>query len=89
MLETDFVVHRDRIFHHGFHGVEAHALVADLASLSDDLVRECAAQSFAAKLRAQIKALHFADARLKFVQGDAASKLPFVAASRRRPSGGA
>jgi hypothetical protein len=43
LLETDFVVHRNRIFHHRFHGVEAHALVADLATLCDDLLRECAA----------------------------------------------
>jgi hypothetical protein len=42
-LEADFVVHRNRIFHHRFHGVEAHALIADLATLCDDLVRECAA----------------------------------------------
>ena len=43
LLETDFVVHRNRIFHHRFHGVEAHALVANLATLCDDLVRERAA----------------------------------------------
>jgi hypothetical protein len=42
-LEADFVVHRNCIFHHRFHGVEAHALVADLATLCDDLVGECAA----------------------------------------------
>ena len=48
---------------------------------------ERAAQSFAAKLRAQVEALHFADAGLKFVQGDAACELPFVRCQQKAAFG--
>ena len=78
LLETDSAVHRDRIFHDGFDGVEAHALVADLAGFGDDAVGQESAQSLAAELRAQIEALHLADLRFELVQSDAARELAFV-----------
>jgi hypothetical protein len=40
LAEAESAVHLDRVFHYWFHGVEAHALVADLARLADDAVRQ-------------------------------------------------
>src|ERR1700686_1782681 len=82
-LEANLAIHRDRIFHPRFDGVEADALIADLASLGDDLVCESAAQSFAAKLRTQVEALHLADLRFERVQGDAARELVFVGGEQK------
>src|ERR1700741_4975423 len=77
-LEANFAIHRNRVFHPRFDGVEADALIADLAGLSDDLVREGAAQSFASKLRPEGEPLNLADLRLERVRGDAARELAFV-----------
>ncbi len=77
-MEADSAVHDDRISHHGFDGVEADAIVADLARFGDDAIRQDAAQPLAAKLRAQVEALHLTDAQLEFVQSDAACEVSFT-----------
>src|ERR1700686_4624846 len=82
-LEANLAIHRDRVFHPRFDGVEADVLIADLAGLSDDLVCESAAQSFATKLRTQIEALHLANLRFERVQGDAACELVFVGGEQK------
>src|ERR1700687_2581288 len=82
-LEANLAIHRDRIFHPRFDGVEADALIADPAGLCDDLVCESAAQSFAAKLRTQVEALHLADLRFERVQSDASGELVFAGCEQK------
>jgi len=61
VFESEFAIHGDCIFHHRLDGVKAHAFVADQARLGDDFFCQQAAETVAAKLRAEVKALHFAD----------------------------
>ena len=49
LAETNLAVEGDRIFHDGFDGIEAHALVTDPASLGDDAFGKHAAESLAAE----------------------------------------
>ena len=85
--EAEFAVHRDRVFHDWFDGIEPHALVSDLAGFGDDAIRQSSAQAFAAKLRAQVEALHFTDTRIQFVEGDAARELAVVVGKEKAAIG--
>src|SRR5271166_1132417 len=76
LSEAEFAVHGDRVFHHGLDGVEAHPLISDVAGFGDDAVGKNTADSFAAKCGPEIEPLHFANARLEFVQRDASRELP-------------
>jgi hypothetical protein len=78
LIESQPAIHRYRIFHDGFDGIQTHAPVADVASLGDDRFRQSMAQALTAKLRAKIKALHFAGIRFQLVQRHASRQLAFI-----------
>ena len=77
-LESDFAVHGDSVFHHRADGIETHAMVANLAGFRDDRVGEDATEPLTTKFRAQVEALHLADAGFEFVESYASADLIFI-----------
>ena len=77
-FESQLAVHCDRIFHHRFDSVKAHAPIANLAGFFDDVLSYRVAQPFAAKPASQIQPLHLADSKIQLVKRDASYKFPFV-----------
>src|SRR5271167_2290865 len=86
-LKTDFTVHRHRIFHYRFDGVEAHALVAHLAGFRNDAVRERTAQALATKRGTQVEALHFTDSGFEFMESNASGQLGFILCQQKAAVG--
>src|SRR5947209_19916966 len=68
LLEPEPLVHLYRIRHFGWHRIEPHALVADLARRFDDRVRQRQSDALAAKSGTHIQALHLGNTFLEFVQ---------------------
>lgn len=85
LAESQPAVHRDRVFHDWLDAVEAHPLVSDQASFADDALRQNAPKSFASKLRAQVKPLHFTHSNLEFVKGYASGQLSFEFGKKQTP----
>src|SRR6185437_3031966 len=77
-------VHAHSILHDGLNRVQADALVADGARLGQCRVEQRLAQALATNLWAHIEALHFANAGLQRVQGNATGEVP--AQSRQQQS---
>src|ERR1700688_3572661 len=82
-LEPKLAIHGDRIFHDWLNGVKAHALITDLVRFGDDAIGQDASQALAAKPRAQVKALHLADAWLQFVERADAGELTVVSCEQK------
>jgi len=47
-FESELAVHRDGILHHGFHRIQSHTTITDLAGFRHDALGEYTAQTFAA-----------------------------------------
>ena len=65
LAETEAAIQGDCVLHGGLDGIEAHALITDMPCLADQVLGQCAAQPFAAKVGAQVKPLHLTDRGLE------------------------
>ena len=77
LFETQSPIHRHRVLHDRFDGIQAHVFIADGAGFGNHRFCQSSPQALATKLLPEIETLHLTDRAFQFVQCDATGQLSF------------